>query len=138
MSRSPNPIASAWGDHLEQFQWQYFVTLTHRYDRTPEQFHAMFKKQFIRRLARVAQAPVEWFIAVEHDAMTRTHAHALLLSKGRLTAESISKSWRFGLSQVRRYEPGGRASHYVAKTLDRPDASYDISARLHEWPALAA
>jgi hypothetical protein len=121
-------LATQWGDFLDQYQWDFFVTLTTRFDRSPAEVEYALKRGFLRTLAQVAQGRVSWFYSIEHDFGVRPHAHLLIASQAPVPRDSVARAWPHGVSDVQAYRRGGKAASYVAKWLALPDALYDISA----------
>ena len=123
-------VGGAWIDFLSTFEWHYYVSLTHRNERTLSQIEAAVRSSFLRRLSRTAQGPLGWFFAIEHHHASRAHAHALIHSPRSLILDQVARAWKFGFADVRHYDRSRGAGAYVTKEIQLEGAIYDLSPRL--------
>jgi hypothetical protein len=126
--------ADAWGQHLHQYDWSHFVTLTPRFpDYSAERLVRGFRDGFIRRLAHVIQGPIPWFYALERSPAGVFHLHALLARAERASIAQVRAAWQLGFTDAGIYDPPRRGAWYVTKTLGLPPAGFerwDASSRL--------
>jgi hypothetical protein len=123
-------ISRAYGQHLDQFAWDFFATLTFACEvgiaTASQRFLA-----WIRRLERSAQAPVPWFLGMENgDAGGRLHLHALVGGVSHLALSLLQRAWPHGQAHIRRYQAGRGAAYYVAKFTGEDFTMHDLSKRL--------
>ena len=120
----------AWAAHIGAFEWSHDVTLTFRRPATRDGAMRAFEHTFVRRLARMAQRPLAWFVAAEQSGPGLPwHLHALLCGTGTLSIAQMVRAWGLGHTRVRRYCPTLGAARYVAKAVRDDDAWYDVSRR---------
>jgi hypothetical protein len=97
--------AKAWGAHLGTFAWAHVVHLTYQWEVTPEQAFRDFRDRFIRRVAKSARRPLQWFVAVERAAGGRAvHMHALIAGTEELLIAQLQRSSRAGNIVVQPYD----------------------------------
>jgi hypothetical protein len=89
----------------------------------PEWIQGHFYR-YKRDLERRSQRRVGYGYVVEETYPGRPHIHAAIESPG-LSVGHVQAAWRYGISQVRRYKPGGRWLAYMAKEI-RFGAPWDV------------
>jgi hypothetical protein len=137
-------IAQAWGDHLNSYQWDHWLTLTPRHlDCSPEKLAREFRDRFIRRLARAAGCRIHWFYAMERSFAGVFHLHVLVHGTGKMTTEAVQQLWRIGFSKVQRYCASLGACWYLSKTFDDSNCqwvTHEVSAspapKRKDWQAV--
>ena len=129
-------LRRAWTEHLGQYEWSHFATLTTRFPMTAVQLRREFEYGYVRRLARIAQGAVPWFCVVEHGATGTAHVHALLACTETLGIEQMRAAWRLGFTHVEAYDWRRGAAFYLTKELEAGDGDasahepeYDVSRR---------
>jgi hypothetical protein len=87
----------------------------------------------VRRLERVAQRRLDWFLVVERSAGF-AHVHALISGADDLALNRLQRAWKLGFTRVERYDPQRGAAFYLTKGFDdsgRPESGrtddYDLS-----------
>jgi hypothetical protein len=112
-----------WRNFLARTHWDHFATLTSRVQLNYEDFIAEFKSGFIRRLTRVTQCPVSFFVVVEPTYAELWHGHALLAGTAHLKVDRAARAWHKGWSRVKLITDQRRAICYTTKQLeaDAPD-----------------
>lgn len=130
----------AWGDWLNGFAWDHFVTLT---TDSGEPFSApALERAFNRYVASLAPiaAPVElsWFRAIEPNE--RGNVHALLAGTSGIGIRALrdAKLWPHGNVHCVKYDGDRGAPHYCTKRIGKGCDDYDISAALPPTRVLAA
>jgi len=119
-------VRDAFGEWLQTFNWEYFITITFREPRLPH--HALSTVREAGKLIR-RHASGLLFLGTElHDSRT-LHMHGLLETGGRPNEFLASVLWRqlferFGRSQVRPVQSREAVSNYVSKY---------VTKRLTEW-----
>jgi len=127
-----NPVPAAtnadYGSWLNEYQWDYFVTLTTRHPGSERSLTKEFKDCFVRRLDKVAQRSISWFYVVEYSANREPHLHVLLWANGKLSRRQLETAWKLGYTEVRAYDRSLGGTYYVTKTVttSHPD-NYDFS-----------
>lgn len=129
-------VRRAWADHLGQYEWTHFVTVTTRLPHTPRQLKRAFEHGYVRRLTRITQGPVPWFCVVENGAHGSAHLHALLAQTERLHVDQLRAAWKLGHTHAEPYEDRRGAAYYLTKEMAAgtergvlTEAEYDVSAR---------
>lgn len=139
--RKTEEFVRAWGDYLNGFAWDHWVTLTSRvHECSAERLTAEFTRRFVRRLERYAKRRIGWFYAMEQTRAGSFHVHALLHGSGALSPHALQQAWQLGISKVDRYRLGHGASWYLAKEIGTvPDdrLRYDLSRRMAPRLSLA-
>ena len=126
----PRRLRDGWVAHIDAHEWSHWVTLTFRTPHSRDRALRAFEDVFVRRLARRAQRPIAWFVAVERSGPgAEWHIHALLYGTGSLSNAKIRTAWKLGLTRAERYNAGGGAARYVTKAVRDEDAWYDVSRR---------
>ncbi len=146
---SATSLAAAWGEYLQPYDWDHWVTLTFapyrrrdlrgavalgparpgptRPGPPPDYAHREFR-YFVHRLECRGGGSVWWFRGDElGERLGRFHLHALLGGTGCLLDETLGREWRAGFSVVKRYDPGLGAAHYLTKYATKGLADYDVS-----------
>lgn len=124
------PTVGDWGGFLGAYRWNYFATFTAKSRATDRQMRTAFA-QLVRRLERVAQGRVHWFIAVEYDALgEQPHIHALIAAPSTISAKEVERTWQLGRSQAFVYDRSLGAAHYLPKTFAWNVDGYDCSKKL--------
>lgn len=123
-------VQDAWGDFLSQFEWDYFATLTHRFDVSAIALKSTVENRFLRHLAQAAQQPVAWFYAIEHGQRVKPHAHALIGTERALPRGTIVRAWTFGIADISRFDPDDGAAWYTSKSAGQRESIIGISPYL--------
>jgi hypothetical protein len=121
---------SEFATYLNGFRWDWYVTLTHRYDTSKTASERHFVETFARTLGLRAQKPIHWFYAVEGVDDIRPHVHALLAVPPSVQPIHIHNAWGRGQTKILPYIPCGGAAGYVPKGLDDPEAKWGFSRTL--------
>jgi len=119
-----------YGSWLNEYQWDYFVTLTTEHSMSEQRLLRRFQDQFVRQVARVAQRAISWFCVVEYSANRQPHLHVLLWANGELSRRELETAWKLGYTEVEAYDPSLGGTHYVTKTVTRHPDNYNFSRRL--------
>ncbi len=146
---SARSLAAAWGEYLQPYPWDHWVTLTFAPPRPPhlgggvrlgparpgadrpgpppDYAHREFAR-WVHRLEDCSEEPVWWFRGDElGERLGRLHLHALLGGTGGLLDETLGRQWRAGFSVVKPYDPALGAAHYLTKYATKGLADYDVS-----------
>jgi hypothetical protein len=62
----------------------------------------------------------------------------LLTGTERVSTDRIARAWKLGHSDVGAYDPERGAAFYLTKSLQLPDATWDLSPQLNAHDAAAA
>jgi hypothetical protein len=138
MKHTENNLPTSYGEYLDGFAWEHFVTLTSARKRTPDELLRLFVDKFVRQLASVAQRSVCWFVAVEGgDDDRRPHLHAVVWAAGRLSNQELVRAWTtstpegrrvpLGRAEVDAYDRELRGVFYLTKELTPVRDWYDVS-----------
>jgi hypothetical protein len=118
-------ISDAWGQHLHQFRWSHWVTLTPRSQtHSADALWTAFRDGFVRRVAWYARGSTPWVAAMERGNGGLLHLHALVANTESVACEVVKDAWTLGLQRVDRYDPNGRAAWYLSKELYLPDGTW--------------
>jgi hypothetical protein len=117
-------LRRAWGEHLNQYQWSVFATLTNGWGASRERLSREFRR-FTHRLQRQEKTNISWFYVIEGGSTMLSHIHALIYAPS-LNTGVIASQWRVGLTHVRRYEQRLRVGHYMTKQILGTN-EYDLS-----------
>ncbi|MGV3707375.1 MAG: rolling circle replication-associated protein [Gemmatimonas sp.] len=126
-------LVRAWGEYLNRYQWNHWVTLTTEDNDSVEAIVREFHRGFIRRLERRAQRRVDWVYAAERSSAAQNHLHALVYGTSHLTVRNVQRAWDRGLTTVTRYSDRLGAAWYLMKQLgdvSLDDTQYDLSQRM--------
>lgn len=115
--RDSAALRLGWRNFLARTHWDHVVHLTTRLEKSDEDLLAEFRR-FARRVTRVTQCPVQFFVAVEDTHAGRGHLHALLAGTSRLLVARIGCDWKLGHSQVKLVTEQSKAIGYTTKHLD--------------------
>ena len=117
----------ALGDWLNEFEWDHFVTLTHRF---PQQGDREFKA-WVSRLCQRAGRAVQFAVFTERTPDGHDHHHALIHGTHALSTDALRQAWRSGISAAAKYDPKRGASHYVSKHYGKAGLeNWNVSHRL--------
>jgi hypothetical protein len=138
-ARAPRPprrphggdLRRAWGDDLAGYEWHHFVSLTTRAPVPVPRLLREFEQRWVRKLARAAQRPLAWFLAIEGTAAGWPHLHALIYGTRGLAVRQLERAWPLGNTRVYVYDPARGAAWYVVKHLARDPDGVEMSTR---WP----
>jgi hypothetical protein len=117
------------GGYLSGYPWNVIGTGTYRDPVGAPRAEALMKR-YIDRLGRKIKAPVSYAAALEHRWSgnglpgTPYHWHFLVASPHSYRLAEVAEDlWRekFGIAQVRNYDPSRNGTYYVAKTVSDPD-----------------
>lgn len=142
--RSCMPPPDEWGEGSQRLalyewvagsdlDWSWFLTLTFRYDASLEATRRAWRR-FLRELAhlqprwtsreRRKRLPSRVRAFERHSQRDGYHVHALVADVGEIDPNLALEWWenRYGIAQIRRFDPlrGGLA--YVLKHADDPEA----------------
>jgi len=82
--RGRTSLSQEWGAFIQRFPWRFFVTLTHKRYVDANELMKLFTDKYVRRLTRITQAPVHYFVVIEAGQDKKEHVHALMFGEGRL------------------------------------------------------
>ncbi len=129
------PIIQAYSDWLDKIPWDFWCTLTFRYDPTPRAalraFHTWLdQSEFWYR------SDYYGFVVTEDGRLNgRTHLHALMGTLGHLEAyrKELWREWhqRFGRARLEPYDKGKGASGYIAKYITKELGEWEV---IGSWP----
>jgi len=128
----PQTTKEAWGEYLDRYRWDYFITVTFRFPRQPH--HA---DSTIREVGKVIEEHTNgrYFLGTELHVNRTLHVHGLLQAPhgaddptARMVADTIWRVFlrRFGRSQVRRVQLNEAVSAYVSKYVVKGFTSWDM------------
>lgn len=121
-------VREAWAEYLDRHQWDHFITLTTASQYTAATLERRITRGYLRRLERVAQRRIDWFLVLEatHHA-PHLHAHALVSGTKALSVATLQRHWSVGHSRVTIVRPGPELGSYLAKTLHTNPDSWSSS-----------
>jgi hypothetical protein len=106
-----------WRNFLARTHWDHVVHLTTRLELSDEDLLAEFRR-FARRVTRVTQCPVQFFVAVEDTHAGRGHLHTLLAGTKCLPVARIQPLWVMGYSRITLVTDQRREIRYTTKYVD--------------------
>lgn len=129
-------LRRAWAEHLAQYEWTHFATLTTRMPSTAAHLAREFRDGYVRRITRIAQGPVSWFRVIEYGSSGSAHLHVLLSRTAHLHIDQLRGAWKLGHTHVQQYDPQRGAAYYLTKQIGAErggspegEADYDVSLR---------
>lgn len=125
--RRESQVRQAWGEWLERFPWDHYVTLTFKDKSGPDLARRSFDR-WIRRLEQEAKLPLLWFVGHENGRLLgRLHLHALVGNTREVSPAVMEKLWTPGWSRIMPYQPTLGAAYYVTKYVTKEMLDYDVS-----------
>jgi len=117
---------------LETFEWHAVAALTCDLPLTATRLQIAFRDEFHRRLTRVGQGEVRYFLVIEDGAVpgAHFHVHCLLYGSAALTIKKIERCWHRGFTHVTRFIPNGGATRYLASKLPATPDGWAFSDKL--------
>lgn len=118
-------LREAWGTWLSGFRWDWYCTMTFRYQVHPEQAAKRWAR-WVRRLEKKTRQAVRWARALEYQKRGVIHYHALIYfgpqgvifgdpGPRRLTWMDRWQEIGDGYARIVRYDPQRGAGFYLGK-----------------------
>jgi len=109
--------------YIAEREWDYFCTLTFRFEVTEVEAVREFEQRFIQRSQQRSQGRVDYFaVAARNFSEGRVHVHALLKFVRPLASASTANAWVAGQANVRSFHRRGGAAGYIAQHIALPTA----------------
>jgi hypothetical protein len=124
-------LIRAWGSFLAEFEWDWFATLTFRYNVNAQRAMWIYRS-FLDDVEKAACRTMGWFAVPERGLLGRLHIHSLIVGANHLYKLDWEKNWqkRAGNAVLRDYIPGGGAAQYCAKRLGHDSVEHCFSDSL--------
>lgn len=119
-----------WVKFLNQWDWEWFVTLTFADDISVHTAGVRFKRWF-RMLNRRRDNQVGYFMATEwHKNRKVPHFHLLMLGVGNSRRLTWMDKWYPGYARIWPYNKNKGAAHYLTKYITKELADYQLGGVL--------
>lgn len=129
MSHESQRLREGFVSFLSPYEWTHVITATSRFEVSVTALFGEFRRGFIRRLARMAQTRVPYFVAAESTHSGRYHLHAVVGGISGLCLDQIQGAWGSGFSRIEAYDPDRGALPYLVKGISEHIDDFDLSAR---------
>jgi hypothetical protein len=133
--RQPSPARQAWGEFLQEFRWQWFVTLTFRHQISTGTAWQICR-EFLCNTQNISRYPLGWFAVGGRVARChRLHFHLLLAGARDLRSRELERNWygRAGRAAVVEYDKSRGAAFYCANHLNQAGLDYYFSDNLPDF-----
>jgi len=126
-ARRNDLVRRAWGEWLDEHEWDRFITLT--FPTSPSEASARRRFEgWIARVAARAGHDIRWFRMTEHVPYHQRHVHALLSGSGELADELLQRLWGKGRCKFEVYDRTLGGAYYITKAVGRSSADYDVDS----------
>lgn len=129
MTTANGTLRSAFVELLAPYAWSHVATATSRYDEGVEKLFREFRNGFVRRLTKMAQGAIPFFVVAERTHAEHAHLHAVIAGSESLQIKQIEAAWKYGFTRIERFDPDRGALPYLAKGISRDNDDFDLSAR---------
>jgi hypothetical protein len=109
--------------YIASHRWDYYCTLTFRFDVTESIGAKEFEDGFITRLQQRSQGKVLYVaVSARNWDEGRVHVHSLLRLVVPVGAPQVRAAWRAGYAAIEPFVPRGGAGAYMARHIAGADA----------------
>jgi hypothetical protein len=125
-------LATAWGEFLSRFHWDWFLTLTFAEPARSFRAHRLFER-FAGDVEEAARQQIGWFRADEYGPEGgRLHIHALMLNTRDLMRMHWLQEWnrRAGWARILPFDATRGAAFYCAKYVTKEFGDWELSSNL--------
>jgi len=123
-------VEKAWGYWLNQYGWDWFVTLTFKHPVTKRQAFKRFNRWKVQ-LKKASGSRIHYIMVMEDHKYRGSipHLHLLLSGVNGENQHEWQRQWCLtnGLSKINRYNPKLGASYYIGEKLANEDAEVIFS-----------
>lgn len=115
-------VMEEWGTWLKEFPWEWYVTLTFKFDVSLDGAKRRLKRGF-RPLNRRRNGKAGYFTVIELQKNRKVyHFHLLMLGVGKSLPRTWEGKWYFGHAKIRPYNEDLKAVYYLAKKIAKKEA----------------
>ena len=124
-------LRKGWADFLNDFEWDWFGSLTFKEPQSPEGAARRFAG-WVRRLEQRSRGAVHWFHVIEATTRDFAHIHCLATTRRPISVADIRTAWAGdGYADIVRYDPQRGARYYLVKAAGTSRfLDWDVSRNL--------
>ena len=121
-------LLNVWGKWLSETMWDYFSTITFKFDMKPQQ-SLNHLKMIEKRLNKLTLS-FKYFYVVEKTSRVQSHIHMLLKGKGaKVEVDKYLKEKNLVNPKYVKhldYDSSKGASYYIVKYIENKELDYDL------------